>query len=156
VDDEGMVYSTTPEYEEEEEEEYAIYQVAPSYGRGKAPQQLYRTGQTLPRPAGPSYAGQHSGTSAPPRKIMTVERQHGLCYLCGEGDHYANACPRKTSAQGAPLELPCQNCREYGHAANRCPHPVRARTIYKPVDNPPREQTALNYGHTEGIANPET
>lgn len=155
VDEEGTVYSTTPEYEEEEEGYYPVYQVAPTYGRGKVPQQLFRTGQVPPRPSGLVYPGQHSGTVVPPRRIGTVERQLGLCYVCGEDGHYANMCPRRVSGQGAPLELPCQNCREYGHDEKHCPQPMRVRPIYKPVENPPREQTALNYGHKEGVENPD-
>ena len=50
VDTEGTVYYTMPEEEEDQLEDTSVFQVAPSLGRGKAPQQLFRVNNTPYRP----------------------------------------------------------------------------------------------------------
>ena len=156
VDEEGTVYFTVPDYEEEEPEYMPVYQIAPTYGRGKAPQQIYRAGYAPGRPQAVGYpSGSNPGMTSQPRRAVSFEKQNGLCFICGDDTHYANTCPRRGLGQGAPLELPCQNCKEYGHGSGQCPHPARPRPTFKQVEVPPRDQTALNYGHKEGIDNPE-
>jgi len=151
VDAEGTVYFTVPESEEDELEDTSIYQVAPVPGRGKAPQQLYRVGNPSVRPQNP---GLTSGMTSQPRYSGFPERQSKLCYICGSPMHFANVCPSRGPGEGAPLPLPCQNCQRYGHVVSQCQSPVQARTTYKQVEVPPRDQTALNYGHQGGIENP--
>lgn len=142
VDVEGSPYF---EYDQEEEETVPTYQVYSTYGRGRGV-----VPQTKPR-----YAPGRPESSADPqglgyKRTVSFERMHGLCFLCGKPGHYAPDCPDK----GAPLELPCQNCGHYGHTAPQCQQPVKPRVIYKPVDVPPRDQTALNYGHSAGVEKP--
>jgi hypothetical protein len=143
VNPEEEVYYTVPE-EEEDAEVAPVYQVHPTYGRGKAIQQPMRTGVAAP----PTGAGQTGQTRYPIRLPV-------YCFNCGNPDHYANVCPFGRGGQGAPILLPCQNCKEYGHAAPFCPKPQVPRDPYNLVKVPPREQTALNYGHSAGIENPE-
>jgi len=132
----------------EDVETTAVFRAEPSYGRGKAPQQLMRT-QYVGRPG---QVGMHQGMTSQPRY---PDRQIGFCFVCGSADHYANVCPFKGAGQGAPMVLPCQNCQEYGHMAPQCPKPQQARIVYKQVEVPPREQTGLNYGHSQGVEKPE-
>lgn len=139
VDEEG-VYYTLPEPETYEEIN-PVYQIQTGYGRGKAPQQLIRTTMI------PQAVGSSQGNFPPPRF------PHGCCYICGGPDHYADRCPHRGLGQGAPLPLPCQNCGKYGHPITGCPEPQQVRTVYKQVEVPPRDQTALNYGSKTGIEN---
>lgn len=152
VEEEGPVYFTTPDYLEEEEEVRPVYQVTPAYGRGRGQPQLLK-----PRfiPGKPMTTAEQPGPSNYLRRPVSFERQHGLCFKCGDANHYANDCPSQVG-QGAPLELPCQNCGHYGHTAPQCQQPVKPRISYKQVETPPREKTALNYGHNEGVDNPPT
>lgn len=146
VDEEGSVFFAEPAYEEEEVEMLPVYQVNPAYGRGRMMQPVIRPRPGMGYPSG--------GHPAPPaRPPVSVERQFGCCYICGEAGHYANNCPHR-GGQGAPLELPCQNCGQYGHKSPQCQQPVRPRAIYKQVEEPPRERTGLNYGHKDGVENP--
>jgi hypothetical protein len=57
--------------------------------------------------------------------------QLGCCFVCGDPNHYANACPHRGPGQGAPLILPCINCQEYGHQEGQCPKSVQPRLVYK-------------------------
>ena len=141
------MYYTIPE-EEEEEVVAPVYQVHPTYGRGKAIQQPMRTNMA-PQPI---LAGSSQGMLG---QVRYQTRPQGYCFSCGSPDHYANVCPYGRQGQGAPLVLPCQNCQEYGHAAPQCPKPQQKRIVYKQVEVPPRDQTALNYGNNAGIENPE-
>lgn len=133
------------EYEHEEEEMVPAYQVYTTYGRGRGVPPVLK-----PRFASgkPESSGDAQGIGY--RRTVSYERMHGLCFICGQAGHFAPECPNK----GAPLELPCQNCGHYGHTAPQCQQPAKPRTIFKPVDAPPRDQTALNYGHTAGVENP--
>jgi hypothetical protein len=142
VDEEG-VYYTLPDTEDYEEPVNPVFQVQTGYGKGRIPQQLIRANM----PPHPGHGGPNQG-NYPPSRFPP-----GCCYVCGSPQHYANSCPYKGHGQGAPLALPCQNCQEYGHAISECPKPQQVRTLYKQVDVPPREQTALNYGSTAGIEN---
>lgn len=143
VNPEGEIYYTMAE-EEEDTEDAFVYQVHPTYGRGKAVQQPMRTVVGAP-PAG---IGQMGQTRYPVRPQV-------YCYNCGNPDHYSNVCPFGRGGQGAPILLPCQNCKAYGHAAPFCPKPQVPKEPYTLVTVPPRDQTALNYGHTAGTENPE-
>jgi len=147
VQPEEEVYYTFAE-EEEEEEMAPVYQVQPTYGRGRATMPFGRN------PVGPrtGQPGFNPTTGMQPRYPT---RPPGYCYNCGSPDHYATNCPFPRQGQGAPLVLPCQNCREYGHTAPQCPQPAQVRPVFKQVEVPPREQTALNYAHTAGTDNPE-
>ena len=147
VNPEEEVYYTLPE-EEEEEISAPVYQIHPTYGRGKAIQQPMR----MTVATQPVLAGSSQGMIGP---VRYQPRPQGYCFNCGSPDHYANVCPHGRPGQGAPLVLPCQNCQEYGHAAPQCPKPPQKRIVYKQVETPPRDQTALNYGHSAGIENPE-
>jgi hypothetical protein len=100
--------------EEEEEEASAIYQVQPTYGRGKAPQLPIRPSVMANRnyQVGPS---QGTNFNNPVRFSNYSDRQVGCCYICGDPNHYANTCPQRGPGQGAPLILPCRNCQEYEH-----------------------------------------
>lgn len=157
VDADGTRYYQA-ECEEEEPEEMEVYNVVPSYGRGKGPYPFYQTGQ----PATGNFQGNSSQSrSTPPvhRQPGTFVKTYGICFLCGEPGHFARECPARAQFsvgynQGAPLELPCQNCGENGHTAGQCQEPLKPKVIYKKVDNPPREQTALNYGHGGGVERP--
>ena len=71
-----------------------------------------------------------------------------FCYVCGAPDHYANVCP----AKGNTILL-CQNCHKEGHTAPACQEPLMRRIPARMVPDVPRDQTALNYGSTSGIAN---
>jgi hypothetical protein len=153
VDAEGTVYFARPEEEEDELEDSSVFQVAPSPGRGKAPQQLFRVTNSSYHPQN---SGSGSGFSNHPLPSGFPERQYGLCFVCGSPQHFANSCPSRGLGGGAPIPLPCQNCQGYGHGKMQCPYPAQQRPSFKPVDNPPRDQTALNYGHKDGIENPET
>lgn len=143
VDEEG-VYYTLPETEDYEEHVNPVFQIQAGYGRGRVPQQLIRTN------AGHSGMAGSSQGNYPPSRFPP-----GCCFICGSPQHYANSCPHKGYGQGAPLPLPCQNCGEYGHRPEECPKPQQVRTLYKHVDIPPRDQTALNYGSTVGVEKPE-
>ncbi len=132
-----------------EEEEDEVYQIQPTYARGKAISFPVRSNvlnrNFLP---GPSQGIALQTPGYPDRQIVT-------CYACGEPGHYANSCPYKGQLQGAPRPLPCQNCQENGHHMDQCPKPVKPRPVYKQVQIVPREQSALNYGHSAGTENPE-
>lgn len=146
VDQEGGVFWT--EEVEEEEEIPAVYQVMANAGRGIS--SGYRPVNPIPRLS----AGRGYLPPAAPRYQSYYDRTVGACFNCGSPEHYANACPHpKVGGQGAPLVLPCQNCRQYGHAMPQCPEPQQPRPVYKQVEVPPREQTALNYGRTDGVEN---
>ena len=147
VNPEEEVYYTIPE-EEEEEMIAPIFQVHPTYGRGKASQQPMRT-NIAPQLiiTGPSQ-GMMGQTKYP-------NRPQGYCFNCGSPDYYANVCPFGRQEQGAPLVLPCQNCQEYGHMAPQCLKPQQKWIVYKQVEVPLRDQTGLKYGHLVGIENPE-
>ena len=150
VDQEGSVFWA--EEVEEEEEIHPVYQVIPGHGRGRGSPAGIRPMNPGMRPATIG-----AGPSQPtlPRYQIYSDRPVGVCYNCGSPQHYANVCPHpKMGGQGAPLMLPCQNCHQYGHDATHCPHPLQPRPIYKQVEVPPREQTALNYAHAEGVENP--
>ena len=142
VDEEGVFY-TLPDPGDQEEHINPIFQVQTGYGRGRVPQQLIRTNANPHGVVAGSSQGNYSSSRYPP----------GCCFSCGSPQHYANVCPFKGPGQGAPLMLPCQNCQEYGHGSNECPKPQKVRTLYKSVETPPRDQTALNYGSTAGIEN---
>jgi hypothetical protein len=136
--------------EEEEEGVQPVYQVLPAQGKGRVTPSSFR-------PIAPPFRQTTVGASQPtaPRYQLYTERNYGCCFNCGSPDHYANVCPYpKASGQGAPLQLPCQNCHQYGHGASTCTQPLQPRPTYKPVETPPREQTALNYGHDKGVENP--
>lgn len=146
VDQEGAVFWA--EEVEEEEESPTVYQVVSNHGRGNS--SGYRPANPPPRLG----AGRGYLPPVPPRYQLYPDRSTGVCYNCGAPDHYANVCPHpKVGGQGAPLVLPCQNCHQYGHAMPQCPQPQQPRPVYKQVEVPPREQTALNYGRTEGVEN---
>jgi hypothetical protein len=141
VDEDGVFY-TLPEPEEYEDHSNPVFQIQSGFGRGRAPQQLIRTHTGPAQGSGPS--------GYPPSKFPP-----GCCFVCGSPQHYANGCPYKGQGQGAPVVLPCQNCQEYGHGSPDCPKAPQARPVYKQVEIPPRNRTALNYGSTAGIENPE-
>ena len=148
VNPEEEVYYTMAEEEEGGEDTISVYQIQPTYGRGKAVQQPSR-----PKvPLQVNHPGSGQGTSTQPHYPA---RPTGYCFNCGSPDHYANVCPFSRQGQGAPRILPCQNCQEYGHSAPQCPRPQQVRIAYKQVEVPPRDQTGLNYGHSTGIENPE-
>ena len=144
---EEEVYYTIPE-EEEEEVVALIFQVHPTYGRRKAPQQPMRT-NIAPQPILIGLSQEMMG------QIRYQNQPQGYCFSCVSPDHYAKVCPFRRQGQDAPLVLPCQNCQEYGHAAPQYPKPQQKQIVYKQVEVPPRDQTALNYGHMAGIENPE-
>jgi hypothetical protein len=112
VNPEEEVFYAQPE--EEEEEASAIYQVQPTYGRGKAPQLPIRPSVMVNRnyQVGPS---QGTNFNNPVRFSNYGDRQLGCCFICGDLNHYANTCPHRGPGQGAPLILLCRNCQEYGH-----------------------------------------
>lgn len=142
VSEEDGCYYTFPDEEPEEELQIQVYQVQQPYGRGKPqPNSLVRT-TLMPRQA--------VGTgSQPPRQLP------GECFICHSREHYANNCPYRSTGSGAPLILPCQNCGQYGHGLVHCPQAPIQRAVYKQVETLPREQTALNYGHTAGVDKPD-
>ena len=43
----------------------------------------------------------------------------------------------------------------YGHQLQQCPKPQQVRQIFKQVEVPPRDQTALNYASNTGVENPD-
>ena len=135
------------------EDEEEVYQVQPAYGRGKGIAVPIRS-TTLNRNYLPG-SSQGMMMQQPIRAPGYPERQVVVCYGCGEPGHYANSCPNRGLGQGAPRVLPCQNCQEYGHQEEQCPKPVQPRPVYKQVQILPREQTALNYGHSAGTENTE-
>jgi hypothetical protein len=140
--------------EEEAEETSAIYQVQPTYGRGKVPQLPIRPSMMANRnyQVGPS---QGTNFNNPVRFSNYGDRQLGCYFICGDPNHYANNCPHRGPGQGAPLILPCRNCQEFGHQEGQCPKSVQPRPVYKQVEIIPRDQSGLNYGHSAGIENPE-
>lgn len=151
VGEDGASYYMEPEYDRDELEVIPVYQVAPTYGRGRSPSLMIRP-QFVPGRSGSS--GQTSGEiKGAPRNPVSFERQYGLCFTCGQPGHYAPECPHG-GRQGAPVKLPCQNCGHYGHVAPECQQPVKPKVVFKQVETPPRSQTALNYGHQEGVDNP--
>lgn len=153
VGEDGVTYFVEPEHEEVgDPEAVPVYQVMPNFGRGRGQPPMV-TPRYVPANAPPS--GQATGEQiGAPRRPVSFERQYGLCFNCGLPGHFAPDCPYK-GGQGAPLELPCQNCGHYGHTAPQCQQPAKPRVVYKQVEVPPREQTALNYGHKEGVENPK-
>lgn len=155
VNAEGGVFFAEPEYEEDDPEVMPVYQVNPSYGQGRTPQPA-RPRYPSGNPASTVYPSGMPRAPSNVRPPVSVERQFGLCYICGEHGHYASGCPRNRAGQAAPLELPCQNCGHYGHKADQCQQEQKPRVVYKQVEVPPREKTGLNYGHQEGIANPNS
>lgn len=156
VDEEGTAYFAAPEYEDEDPEIVPVYQAAPMYGGGRGQPLVMKPRYAPGRPPPSGYTpGDPQGTTPYPRRPVTMERQYGLCFNCGEPGHYAPDCPRR-GGQGAPLELPCQNCGHYGHTAPQCRQPEKPRVVFKQVEVPPREKTALNYGHKEGVENPNS
>jgi hypothetical protein len=108
----------------------AIYQVQPTYGRGKASQLPIRPSVMANRNyhVGPS---QGTNFNNPVRFSNYGDRQLGCCFICGDPNHYANTCPHRGPGQGAPLILPCRNCQEYGHQEGQCPKSVQPRPVYK-------------------------
>jgi hypothetical protein len=149
---EEKVFYAQPE--EEAEETSSIYQVQPTYERGKAPQLPIQPSVMANRnyQVGPS---QGTNFNNPVRFSNYGDRQLGCCFICGDPNHYANNCPHRGPGQGAPLILPCRNCQEYGHQEGQCPKSVQPRPVYKQVEIIPRDQSGLNYGHSAGIENPE-
>ena len=147
VNPEEELYYSIPE-EEEEEVVVPVFQVRPTYRRGKAPQSPMRMNMA-PQPV---LTGPSQGMMG---RIKYQNCPQGYCFSCRSPNHYASACPFGRQGQGAPLVLPCQNCQEYGHAAPQCPKPQQKRIVYKQVEVPPRDQTALHYGHSARIENPE-
>jgi hypothetical protein len=152
VNPEEEIFYAQPE--EDEEEASAIYQVQPTYGRGKAPQLPIRPSVMANRnyQVGPS---QGTNFNNPVRFSNYGDRQLGCCFICGDPNHYANTCPHRGPGQGAPLILPCRNCQEYGHQEGQCLKSVQPRPVYKHVEIIPRDQSGLNYSHSAGIENPE-
>lgn len=143
VNQEGDVFYALPDEEKEEMELNPVFQIQPTYGKGRTPQQLMRhntMNRAAPVGMNPSMPSQ--------------SKPYGFCFICGGADHYANVCPYRVS-QGAPMVLPCQNCHEYGHIADHCHKNPQPKVISKQVEAPPREQTGLNYGSKTGIENPE-
>jgi hypothetical protein len=92
VNPEEEVFYAQPE--EEEEDAAAIYQVQPTYGRGKAPQIPIRPGVMANRnyQVGPS---QGTNFNNPVRFSNYGDRQLGCCFVCGDPNHYANVCPHR-------------------------------------------------------------
>ena len=147
VDPGDEVYYTILE-EQGEPKDNPVFRVQPAYGRGRgAPLQIMANPDSRTTRPGPS-----QGTN-PPTRFVT--RQFGYCFLCGSPHHYAATCPCNGQGQGAPLLLPCQNCGEYGHDQTQRTKPQQTRPVYKQVEVPPRDQTALNYGTTAGIEIPD-
>ena len=141
------VYYTIPE-ELGKPEDSPVFRVQPAYGKGRGtPQQIMANPDSRTTRPGPSQG------MNPQTRFVT--RQLGYCFICGSPHHYAATCLFNGQGQGAPLLLPCQNCGEYGHEQTRCPKPQQTRPLYKQVEVPPRDQTALNYGTTAGIENPD-
>jgi hypothetical protein len=136
-----------------DEDEEEVYQVQPTYGRGKGVAVPIRSHMLnwnfLPGPS------QGMVMQQPMRALGYPDRQGVTCFHCGEPGHYANACPQKGLGQGAMRPLPCQNCQGYGHPEDQCQLPKQPRPVYKQVQIIPREQSALNYGHSAGTENPE-
>jgi hypothetical protein len=128
VNPEEEVFYAQPE--EEEEEASAIYQVQPTYGRGKAPQLPIRPSVMANRnyQVGPS---QRTNFNNPVRFSNYGDRQLGCCFICRDPNHYANTCPHRGPGQGAPLILPCRNYQEYGNQEGQCPKSVQPRPVYK-------------------------
>lgn len=149
----GMYYAGVEPQEEEKVEIQSIYQIQGGYGRGRGPP-VWNQGNS------PHQPGPGCGHTPGPSKFGDLTLV--ICYRCGQPGHYASNCPAPAPIsgafqgnQGGMLPLPCQNCGEYGHHLNGCPKPQQPRTVYKKVDVPPRDQTALNYGHTAGVDNPD-
>lgn len=134
------------------EEEEEVYQIQPTYARGKGIAVPIRSNM-LNRNFLP---GTSQGVMVPtPMRAPGYPDRQVICYSCGEPGHYANSCPNKGPGLGAPRILPCQNCQEYGHQEEQCSRAIQPRPVYKQVQILPREQTALNYGHSHGTENPE-
>ena len=153
VDVEGTTHFATTDYQDEDQEMIPVYQIATTFGRGRGQPPVGRPRFVAGKPESTGYlAGTSQATNYAPRPV-SVERQYGLCFICGDPGHYAPECPRR-GGQGAPLELPCQNCGHYGHTSPQCQQPAKPRPVFKQVEVPPREQTALNYGHNGGVENP--
>jgi hypothetical protein len=102
VNPEEEVFYAQPE--EEVEETSAIYQVQPTYGRGKVPQLPIRSSVMANRnyQVGPS---QGTNFNNPVRFSNYGDRQLGCCFICGDPNHYANNCPHRGPGQGAPLKV---------------------------------------------------
>ena len=143
VDPETRVYYTISD-KEEESEVNRVYRIQVVYKRGKGVTQLIRTN--------PGQRSEHIESS----QVLIPQARYpvGVCWTCGNPNHYSTACPLRPS-QGAPLILPCQNCGEYGHDLAHCPKPKQIWLVYKQVEVPPRDQTGLNYGNSAGIENPD-
>ena len=144
VNPQNGVYYTVME-EEDEEEEHTAYQVQSGYGRGKG----------FPSPPPRQNAYPRLGMGSTSHEMFLQPRPLVICYVCGNPGHYANNCPYRGAGQGAPLPLPCQNCGVYGHDETNCTRPLIPKQSFKPVENPTREQSGLNYGHTVGTEKPD-
>lgn len=154
VDAEGTTYLTEAEFDDDVQDFVPVYQVLPTYGRGRGQPHLTRPRYQQGAPPQTSYAPRdQSGPSGYGRSNPTVGQQLGLCFKCGQPGHYAANCPY-AGGQGAPLQLPCQNCGQYGHTAPQCNLQQQPRVFFKQVEVPPREQTALNYGNKAAAENP--
>ena len=81
VDLETGVYYTIPD-EDEEPEVNPVYRVQPVYGRGKGVTPLIRTDP-----------GQKSGQIGPSQVVVQQRFPVGVCWNCGDPNHYASACP---------------------------------------------------------------
>ena len=166
VNAEGTATYWAEEDEEVVEEDSSVYQVLPSYGRGRGVTPTYRTPNpplrqpgykpTFQPPAYPHQAYHPFSTGvAPTSTPYSVPSGTPVCFNCGSPYHFANNCDQsRRGGQGAPLELPCRNCQHYGHDEPQCPQPAIPRVTYKQVETPPRNQTALNYGNVQGVENP--